>query len=287
MVRAGAFDSIGERGALLAALDQVIARSQQVHRDREIGQQSLFDLSPDLMSTAGRIGLARAEIVPQLDERARLADERELLGAYMSSHPLDLLSEHVDHGFTACSDIDTAMADQVVRVAGVVNWVRVVTTKRGNDMAFAQLEDLSGTLELVIFPRTYEDAKELLSEDTLLSIRARVDVRDDRPKLIVDAIEPYSLPETAERRDAGRAKARRVLVEIPLGADEQGAARTVGRVFRILSEKLGDVPFSFCLMDRHGKIEMTFPNAATAYSPQLEQQVTDFLGPDHFWVEWA
>lgn len=287
LVRAGAFDSMGERGALLAALDQVIARSQQMHRDREIGQQSLFDLSPDLMSTSRSIGPARTEKVPQLGEKARLADERELLGAYMSSHPLDLLSEHVDHGLTPCSDIDTAVAEQVVRVAGVINWVRVVTTKRGNDMAFAQLEDLSGTLELVIFPRTYEDAKELLSEDTLLSIRARVDVRDDRHKLIADDIEPYSLPETAERRDAAEAKARRVLVEIPLGADEQGAARTVGRVFRILSEKRGDVPFSFRLMDRHGRIEMTFPNAATAYSPQLEQQVADFLGPDHFWVEWA
>ena len=155
-------------------------------------------------------------------------------------------------------------------------------------MAFAQLEDLSGTLELVIFPRVYEEAKPLLAENALLLVHAKVDWRDEQIKLIAEAIEPYKLPQNARKRlGGGSRKPKHLRVEIPLGQDERAMAEMVGRVFNALTEFQGDVPFTFYLQDRHGRIEMDFPNVATSYSPQLEQRIVALVGPGRLVVEWA
>jgi DNA polymerase-3 subunit alpha len=286
LIRAGALDALGERAALLAAIDQMMAISQQVHHSREIGQRSLFDLG----SALGQIGDARFVLprdVPPLVEKKLLADEKELLGVYMSAHPLDVLSQYVDDRLTLLSDVDTSMENEQVQVAGVVNSLRAIATKKGDSMAFAQLEDSSGSLELVVFPRVYGEAKELLGDDALLFVRGKVDVRDDRPKLITESIEPYKLPENARKRQVGRKKARHLLVEIPLTTDEREAMDIVARVFVVLTENRGDTSFTFCLRDGHGRVEMAFPNLATSYSAQVEQQLITLIGRDHFSVEWA
>lgn len=287
LVRAGALDSLGERNALLASTDQMLAISQQLHRAREIGQRSLFDLSPDLMGQAMGTKFSLSSQVPPLTEKKRLADEKELLGVYMSSHPLEVLSKYVDKRLTSLSEIDASMEKAQVRVAGVLSTMRVIMTKKGDPMAFAQLEDLSGTLELVIFPRTYEEAKERLTDDSLLLIQAKVDMRNDEVKLIVDDVEPYEIPRNARKRHRVRRKATHLLVEIGLDCDEQEITGIVDRVFALLAANRGDVPFSFHLNSHYGKIEMAFPNMATTYSPQLERQIVELVGRDHFAVEWA
>jgi DNA polymerase-3 subunit alpha len=205
----------------------------------------------------------------------------------MSAHPLDVLSQYVDERLTILSDVDPAMENEQVQVAGIVNSLRTIATKKGDSMAFVQLEDLSGAIELVVFPRTYEEAKSLLTEDALLMVRGKVDVRDERAKLIAEAIEPYKLPEKAQRRQVGRKRAAHLRVDIPLKADEREAMDMVARVFYVLAENRGDTPFSFCLRDGLGRVEMTFPNLATSYSAQVEQQLTTLVGRDHFSVEWA
>jgi len=286
LIRAGALDSLGNRAALLTAIDQMLAISQQVHRSREIGQRSLFDLG----SSIGQVGDAKFALpkdAPPLVEKKLLADEKELLGIYMSAHPLDMLSQYIDDRLIVLSDIDSSMENEQVQVAGVVNSVRTIATKKGDSMAFAQLEDLSGSMELVVFPRAYEEAKGLLTEDVLLFVRGRVDVRDERTKLITEAIEPYKLPQNAKKRQGGRKKAAHLFVDIPLTADEREAMDIVARVFYVLTESRGDTPFSFCLRDGRGRVEMTFPNLATSYSTQVEQQLTTLVGRDHFSVEWA
>jgi len=286
LIRAGALDSLGSRAALLGAIDQIMAISQQVHHSREIGQRSLFDFAPDTAQIGGARFILPKEAAP-LAEKKVLADEKELLGVYMSAHPLDVLSQYVDERLTILSDVDPAMENEQVQVAGIVNSLRTIATKKGDSMAFVQLEDLSGAIELVVFPRTYEEAKGLLSEDALLMVRGKVDVRDERAKLIAEAIEPYKLPEKAQRRQVGRKRAAHLRVDIPLKPDEREAMDMVARVFYVLAENRGDTPFSFCLRDGLGRVEMTFPNLATSYSTQVEQQLASLVGRDHFSVEWA
>ena len=163
LVRAGVLDSLGERAALLAGLDQMIAASQEVHRAKEIGQRSLFELAGPYMATP-QTGGFRLPAVAALGEKKRLADEKELLGVYVSSHPLDVLSQYEDERTVPLSNIDAEMAGQTITVAGIIAASRTIATKKGDNMAFAQLEDLSGTMEMVLFPRLYEETKGLLEE---------------------------------------------------------------------------------------------------------------------------
>jgi len=286
LIRAGAFDSLGERSALLALSDKMIAVSQQVHRAHEIGQGSLFDLSPDLMGQSAGTRCLPDPQVPALPEKRCLADEKELLGTYMSGHPLDLFTRYADDRLTPLADIEASLKGDSVQVAGVVDAVRVITTKKGNPMAFAQLEDLSGTIDLVIFPRIYEDVKELLTNENLLLIQATVDVRDDKPNLIVNTIDLYTLPKGIKRHNSVEGEVKHLRVSVAFDGDERAAQVAVNKVFDLLVEHQGNIPFSFQLNSPQGQVEMTFPNVTTAYSPKLKQQMAALIGQDRFTIEW-
>jgi len=288
LIRAGALDSLGERAALLASVDQIVAESQQLHRAREIGQRSLFDLRPDVMAEAPGASLIVARDVPPLPDKVRLADERELLGVYMSSHPLDVLTRYVDERLTPIAEMTAAMQGEPVQVAGVINALRTIVTKKGDTMAFAQVEDPTGTTELVIFPRRYEQHRELLTEDALIHVHGKVDVRDDQAKVIAEEVEPYRLPKTARRRQGAQRRPKHLLVEIPLEPDGDAATEVVERVFGILAENRGETPFSLHLVNGHGRVEVAFPEMTTRYTPQLAQQVASLVGgQNHVHVEWA
>lgn len=288
LIRAGALDALGERAALLACVDQMMAESQQLHRAREIGQRSLFDLSPAIMSETGGATLAVSRDVPRLPDKVRLSDERELLGVYMSTHPLDVLTRYVDERLTAIGEVTAVMAGEQVQVAGVINAVRTILTKKGAAMAFVQVEDPTGTAEVVVFPRRYEEHRELLVEDALIHVHAKVDVRDDQAKLIAAAIEPYRLPKTAPPRQEVQRCAKYLRVEIPLGPDGAAATQVVERVFGILTENRGETPFSLRLVNGRGRVEVAFPDMTTQYTPQLAQQVAALVGgQNRVHVEWA
>lgn len=150
LVRAGVLDCLGERNALLASLDRALALSQEVHGARDVGQRSLFELSPQLMKQSAP-PVKLTESVPQMGQKQRLADEKELLGCFVSSHPLDAMSEYIDPRLTPLSELTIEQDGQQVTVAGVIDAIRTITTRKGDPMAFGQLEDLSGTADLVLF----------------------------------------------------------------------------------------------------------------------------------------
>jgi DNA polymerase-3 subunit alpha len=287
LVRAGAMDSLGERNALLAALDQMVAVSQEVHRAKEIGQFSLFDASPEVMGQASGACLELPRDVPRLSEKACLTDEKELLGSYMSSHPLDLFAKYVDDRLASAGELDASRQGEQVQLAGLLNSLRVISTKKGDQMAFAQFEDLTGSIEIVIFPRTYEEVRGHLADDAVLFVEARVEVREDEAKLIAERIEPYRLPKEARRRQVGRRIARHIRLEIPLDHDERRVRDTVDRVLHVLTENHGDVPFSLSLGSRRGRVDMTFPELKTAYTSQLEDEINGLLGQNRIKVDWA
>ena len=284
MVRAGVFDSLGERNALLDALDRMIAISQEMHRARDVGQFSLFDLASDLTSASTGFAL---NAVPPLPDRKRALDERELLGACISSHPLDALAKYIDERITPLSEIDMGRKDETLQVVGVLEGLRGIVTKKGDPMAFARLEDLSGSMELVIFPRVYDTHREMLSDDNPLLVTAKVDVRNDEAKLIAESIERYKLPADAQPRQAPGSKVSAVRVEIPLDKPPDQTTQLVNSVLGLMMQHRGDVPFSFRLQNGIGHVEMTFPEMGTCYSEQLAQQVSDLVGRDHLTVDWA
>jgi len=176
LVQSGACDSLGERARLIAALDQAVARAERARRDRESGQTSLLEMvgSPDVV--ADDYGLT-IDVAPMAaDEKLRL--EKELLGLYLSDHPLRRISaELAKLSDTQAVEVTSALQDTEVRVAGLVREVRRVVTRKGQIMAYATLEDLTGSVDVVLFPRVFEQTRLLFEPDKVVVVQGKVDAR--------------------------------------------------------------------------------------------------------------
>jgi DNA polymerase-3 subunit alpha len=180
LVRCGACDAFGPRLAQLDRLDGILATAQREQRDRASGQVGLFDMltvAPD----AGRIE------GPEAPRRDLLSWEKELLGIYVSEHPLQEFSARIpsDLVVTYLAELKEAGAE-LVTVACVVTTARKHITKNKQLMLFAQIEDLTGSAEVTVFPRTYEATHEVWNADEILLVNARVEQRDDTVQLLCE-----------------------------------------------------------------------------------------------------
>jgi DNA polymerase-3 subunit alpha len=282
LIRCGALDEFGPRGQLLNCIDTMMAVSQQVHYAEEIGQMSLFGLdeepglSPDL---------GESHDIPR---RTRLAWEKELLGLYVSEHPLQQISARLERDATCfCGQIDKSLHRQTVIIAGMVSRVRRITTKKDQLMAFAQLEDLHGSIEVVVFPKAYEKTRELWQPDNILLVRGKVQVRDDEAKVICEsAVDYHSWTENAqgekdtdEKKEVPSHKARRQLhISIPRSGNHEKDIRLLSEVHSLLTSQPGDDVFNLYVPRDDCTVQLIFPNDTTAYSPSLEKAVVELLG---------
>lgn len=183
-MRVGALDRFGPRPALLQSLDRLVSFSAAHFQAEEVGQISFF---------GGQTGLQEEfslpDITGEVTHREQLDWERELIGLYVSDHPLnpvmDVLNEIVTH-FSA--QLSEANPKETVRVAGMITRFRTHQTRKGSIMGFATLEDIQGEIELVIFPRTWKKVSSLIEIDKLIVVEGRVDEESSEPKLLVNTI---------------------------------------------------------------------------------------------------
>jgi DNA polymerase-3 subunit alpha len=176
LVLSGTCDSLGERGWLMATLEALIARAEQARRDREAGQINMLELLGSDDGGSHDYGLA-LDVKPMSGEE-KLKLEKELLGLYLSDHPLRRISaELAKLSDTQAVEVTSSLQDTEVRVAGLVREVRRVVTRKGQIMAYATLEDLTGTVDIVLFPRTFEQVRTLFEPDRVLVVQGKVDAR--------------------------------------------------------------------------------------------------------------
>jgi len=176
LVQSGACDSLGERARLIAALDHAVSRAERARRDRESGQTSLLDMVGSPEAEADDYGLT-IDVAPMPgDEKLRL--EKELLGLYLSDHPLRRISAELARlADTQAVEVTSALQDTEVRIAGLVREVRRVVTRKGQIMAYATLEDLTGSVDVVLFPRVFEQVRLLFEPDKVVVVQGKVDAR--------------------------------------------------------------------------------------------------------------
>jgi DNA polymerase-3 subunit alpha len=183
LIRVGALDCFGPRKALLEAMDTMISISSSHFRAEQAGQMSFFG------TVAGVEETIQLPAVSSLDPREQLEWEKELIGLYVSDHPLSrylpLLKNKVTH---YSSDLGEAAPTDKVTVAGLVTKMRTLTTKTGKPMAFATIEDLQGAIELVIFPNTWTKFGSQIHADGLVIAEGKVDPASSDPKVLVDGI---------------------------------------------------------------------------------------------------
>ena len=191
LIKAGAFDALGHpRQGLLAVFETCVEQALKRRREREQGTMSFFDL--DLGGGTGNGGIQAGFdsriAVPELefDKHQRLAFEKEMLGLYVSDHPL-MGTQRALKRLAECSVAEfTEMDDGAVRtMAGIVSGLARKYTKRGDLMATFVFEDLSASIDAMVFPKTMQTVGPLLADDAIIAVKARLDRRDDTPKLMV------------------------------------------------------------------------------------------------------
>jgi len=180
LIYSGSLDSFGERGELLANTEAILAFNRD--SKKEVAQNSLFGSE----SMKGTITLVPA---PPLDKEDMLKWEKELLGLYVSGHPLDKYKNKLEGKTISIERIKGSMQDGMVAVAhGIVEEAKPLLTKKGERMYFLKLTDYSGSLEVVVFPRTYTESKDKLILDNCIAIKGKVSHRNGTVSLIAEAV---------------------------------------------------------------------------------------------------
>jgi DNA polymerase-3 subunit alpha len=204
LIKAGAFDSLGHsRKGLLAVHADAIDSFLDIKRNEAVGQ---YDLFGDAFGAteSGTPGMVVTPPIPtsEWDKSDLLTFEREMLGLYVSDHPLfgveHVLAKAADMSISVLSEEGTVGDGQVVNLAGILSGVQRRITKQGRAWASASLEDLGGAVEVLFFPNTYEVIGQYIAEDAIVVVKGRVDRRDDQPRLMAMDM---SIPEITSADD--------------------------------------------------------------------------------------
>lgn len=202
LIKAGTFDSLaGTRRQKLAVLDQVIDAASGAQKARASGQSSLFDLmgsAPGTDASAVSMTAVQFPIIRESreDQRELLTWEKELLGMYVSDHPVVQALRDVDlSDVTPLDTINDELVGQSLTFAGMLSGTKTVTTKKGDAMFVGNFEDLTSSIEFVAFPKAYEKFRALLHDDAVVRIIGKLDRRNDGMQLMIDKVEAIVLSE--------------------------------------------------------------------------------------------
>jgi DNA polymerase-3 subunit alpha len=288
LIKAGAFDSVGmARAQLLATLDAAMESGQRQQRDKAEGQASFFDLIPAAVPAPVRAVDAAA--VPEWDDDQRLAFEKEVLGFYVSGHPLARFKPLVESlGITPSSELAARPGGSRVLLFGQVASLREIPTKSGNRMAFATIEDTDGTVDITIFPEPFKAAAPHLRSRDALLIRGKI---DDTDKGRVVLAEEVRLLEHALAAGAGRPSngggggaPNACRVRVPGDADV-GTVLTGLR--RVCGEHVGGVPLFIHVLVPSLEVVVRAAGIAVDGSAELAAKIETLLGPGACTVEHA
>lgn len=188
LIKSGAFDTFGWlRSQLMATLDHALEVGGRVQRDRESGQLSFFkDFAEE---EAFEADVQRCPDIPEWPEGQLLAYEKEVLGFYISSHPLAKYQKMLK----AYSRVNTANLSESpdqsdVTIGGIIDSVSIKMTRRGDRMCFVTLHDLEGKCEVIVFPDVFKKYEGLLQADALVFFQGKVNAREDEPKIIASDV---------------------------------------------------------------------------------------------------
>ncbi|MGH7335327.1 MAG: LAGLIDADG family homing endonuclease, partial [Candidatus Rokuibacteriota bacterium] len=276
LVKAGAFDALGlPRAHLMATVDAALDAGQRQQRERAEGQASFFDLLPAAAAAPAPEPVAA---VPEWDDDQRLAFEKEVLGFYVSGHPLARYRSVVESlGITDSAEIAVKSPASRVLLFGQVAALKETSTKSGNRMAFLTLEDMNGTVEVTIFPEPFRAAAELLRSREPLLIRGRIDDSDKGRVVLADDVRPLEQAlGNGPARAGGGGEPNALRIRLPAGADP---AMAVAAVKRLCAEHPGSVPVFVHLLLPAQEVVVRSRGLAVDPGPALIGKLEALLGP--------
>jgi len=237
LIKSGAMDSLGRRAQLMQALDKAIERAQKAQRDAESGQHGLFGVFADEAATQGNEILPNT---PDWDEHTRLTAEKEILGFFITGHPLEKYRDKlIDLGAKTTEEIGairtSTAKEEVITTAGMITGLRVLKSKRGDFYAQAALEDMTGKVDMIVFPEAFKRLQDKVKLEVPVLVRAGVRVEEgSNPKITAAEITPLD--------EAKVPLPKALRIRIPL---ESATAGTVGALHALFSERKGEAKVLF------------------------------------------
>ncbi|MFC1918299.1 OB-fold nucleic acid binding domain-containing protein, partial [Chloroflexota bacterium] len=316
LIKSGAFDILGDRATLLSNVNRIVSLAQHEQRLRETGQTTMFDLWGETVP----VPLAELNLEPaEISTKERLNWEKELLGVYLSEHPFSAVAGKVGSGTTLIGQIDAEMAGQNIVVAGMVASVRYLNTRDGRSFASAILEDLDGHIEVMVWPRVFEDKRELWEEGNIVLVQGKVRVREDQVQLNCDSVEPYRAaapakasveihetkaaspgemelsggevvlpgnitPKIEEKVKAEPDECHLLTISLKQTADEVGDVRLLNKLVTTLRAFPGEDTVKLCIVHEDDTVDYLKLDA-TRYCEELHQRVLGIVGEDGFKLE--
>ena len=238
LIKSGAMDALGRRAQLMAVLDKAIDRALKTQRDTESGQHGLFGVfdqqeEPTLQNE-------RLPEIPDWDEHVRLANEKEILGFFITGHPLEKYRDKLeDLGGLSTTELAAMKSstgkDENISTAGIITNLRVLKSKRGEFYAQGTLEDMAGSVEMLVFPEAYRKLQEKVKLEVPVLVRGGVRIEEGaNPKLTVNDITPLE--------DAKVPLPRSLRIRVPL---ETASASTVDALHTLCSCQKGEARVLF------------------------------------------
>ena len=194
LIKSGAFDDMGDRSDLLFNLDSITSFASKLQKEAASGQTNLFGMlgGDDAASVQSTLHLQKAPV--KHDDKERLMWERELLGLYISAHPLDRYETYLSEQTQSLTQLVPEYDSRMMTVGGIISTVRTIVTKSGSKMAFVGIEDKFGEGEIIVFPNLYEKVGAKLVQDAVIRVSGKNSARDrdgnlgNESKLIADDI---------------------------------------------------------------------------------------------------
>jgi len=300
LIKAGAMDSIGKRGTLLQNIDRILSLSQQEQKLRATGQTTMFDMfgekTPVPMPS---LDLADTDVSP----KDKLSWEKELMGVYLSEHPFSPYASKASKENTyLCGEIDSEMSGQTVTVAGMVAAVSYLfTNKDRRPFASAILEDLKGSIEVMVWPKIYADTKELWEEGNVLLVEGKVKVKDQRVQLSCDRVTRYHLdapttketapvPETETVAQPAKAAEstpayRRLTIGLTQTAEKELDINNLHRLIDILREYPGKDEVKLLIINGEKIYHLKLASLYINYCPEIHSRLMKIVAEKDIKVE--
>ncbi len=295
LIKAGAMDSLGERGTLLGNIGAIMSAAQREQQLKSSGQSTMFDLWGESVS----VPMPSLELESVNVSRKEILDwEKELLGVYLSEHPFSPFAEKaMAENTTLCGQVDEEMDGQTVVAAGMVSAVHYLTTRDGQPFASVTLEDLNGKLEVMVWARVFASTRDLWVEGNILLVDGKVKIRADKPQLVCEHVRIYDLEDKTlakkvvapkffeSPKENGETvktpgKIRRLTVRLKQTGDEAGDVKQLHDVMDILNEYPGDDSVSI-IVDNGSKVfKMKMPNLHVGICSKMMTKLADKVGED-------
>ncbi len=274
LIKVGALDSLGPRHQLLASVDTAMKWGRNQRISQEQGLMSLFG---EIEEAESAFEFALKSDVDEISRKQLLAWEKELIGIYISKHPLtylsDLFKERVTH---TSAEITEELDKQRVVVCGNIKEARRITTKKGDTMCVVQLEDIFGSINVTVFPKLYEETAELWVEDTVVIVRGEVQVRRDEAGILCNSAEQLHAVEEEMNR-----KKYHVWISVQLsGSDEKAVSDDMMRVYDIhncIRDKPGRDLYDIRVCNGEWEVLLTPGNNTMHYSEEVHEKLKAVL----------